>query len=344
MRAQDRLGQGGVPDLPATPPPTPARATATAIGRAADRLYQLPVRTLSVQPGALTLAELPELLPDLPMVVVLQGPGDLLGAIALCPQAVAALVEWQALGQVTSRGLERRRPTRSDGLLCAEFINTLMADLATEMAGVEGFDAMPAYRFLTHLDDPRPLSLMLEDRSFRSLSCHLAMGAPDTRDGRILIVLPQPAAPARDPAGTPPLHPAAPPPPPVVVSATLAARMQDAPIVLTAVLCRKRISLAELRGVMAGRLLALPRSCLTQATLETASGQVLATGKFGEAEGCHALRLHDPDPTSAAAPVVPVDVTAGLDAMDDHAAVDPFRAQTTTAPRAPGTELVTRRG
>ena len=87
---------------------TPARAAATAIGRAADRLYQLPVRALSVQPGALTLAELPELLPELPLVVVLQGPGDLLGAIALCPQAVAALVEWQALGRVTSRGLERR--------------------------------------------------------------------------------------------------------------------------------------------------------------------------------------------------------------------------------------------
>ena len=61
-RAQVKLGQGGAPQLPASPAPTPARAAATAIGRAADRLYQLPVRALSVQPGALTLAELPELL------------------------------------------------------------------------------------------------------------------------------------------------------------------------------------------------------------------------------------------------------------------------------------------
>lgn len=157
-RAQVRLGQGGAPQLPASPAPTPARAAATAIGRAADRLYQLPVRALSVQPGALTLAELPELLPELPLVVVLQGPGDLLGAIALCPQAVAALVEWQALGRVTSRGLERRRPTRSDALLCSDFINALLTELTAEMEGVEGFEAVGGYQFLTHLDDPRPLS------------------------------------------------------------------------------------------------------------------------------------------------------------------------------------------
>ena len=348
-RAQVKLGQGGAPQLPASPAPTPARAAATAIGRAADRLYQLPVRALSVQPGALTLAELPELLPELPLVVVLQGPGDLLGAIALCPQAVAALVEWQALGRVTSRGLERRRPTRSDALLCSDFIDALLSELTAEMAGVEGFEAVGGYHFLTHLDDPRPLSLMLEDRPLRSLSFHLAMGAPDMREGRVLLALPQPVTQARP---RPDIAPAAPTPPvPAPVRVSLAAAMQDAPVAVTGVLCRKRVSLAELRGFLDGRLLSLPRTCLTQATLETQDGQVLATGKFGEAEGCHAIRLRDPalaGTDDGPAPVLGQGAAMmGAHAPGDLSQPDPFRAQGMSLDDlglATGTDLTVLRG
>lgn len=295
-RSQARMGQGGAPQLPILAPPTPARAAATAIGRAADRLYKLPVRTLSVRPGALTLAELPELLPELPLVAVLQGPGDSLGVIALCPQAVAGLVEWQALGRVTSRDLERRRPTRSDALLCAEFIDAFLTELPTEMAGVEGFEAVAGFRFMTHLDDPRPLSLMLDDGPFRSLTFDLGLGAPDIREGRVLLALPQPAGlpRPRSDAAVPARPAASPAPPPAAPRPTLAAAVQEAPVQLSAILCRRRISLAELRALTQGRLLTLPRNSLSQATLETADGQVLATGKFGEAEGCHALRLRDP--------------------------------------------------
>lgn len=333
-RAQVRLGQGGAPQLPAPPPPTPARAAATAIGRAADRLYQLPVRALSVRPGALTLAELPEMLPELPLVAVLQGPGDLLGAIALCPQAVASLVEWQALGRVTNRGLERRRPTRSDALLCADFINALLTELPVEMTGVEGFEAIGGYRFLTHLDDPRPLSLMLDDRPFRSLSFELAMGGAEAREGRVLLALPQPAAGSQPRAEPAPAPIPAPPPPPVLPRPSLAEPMQDAPIAVTGVLCRKRVTLAELRGFLEGRLLTLPRTSLTNATLETQDGQVLATGKFGEAEGCHAIRLRDPaqaatDDASPAMgmPVMGMGMALGAALVPaDLSQPDPFRS------------------
>ncbi|CAM3511310.1 FliM/FliN family flagellar motor switch protein [Paracoccus nototheniae] len=348
-RSQARLGQGGAPQLPEPVPPTPARAAATAIGRAADRLYNLPMRALSVQPGALTLAELPELLPELPLVAVLQGPGDNLGAIALCPQAVAGLIEWQALGRVTARGLERRRPSRSDGLLCAEFIDAFLAELPIEMAGVEGFEAVAGFRFLTHLDDPRPLSLMLDDSPFRSLSFHLGIGAPDMREGRILLALPQAPASLRPRgqgtamAAAPPAPVMSAPPVPIALRPTLAGVMQDAPVQLSAILCRRRISLAELRGLTEGRLLTLPRTSLAQATLETADGQVLATGKFGEAEGCHALRLRDPGATATEdrdapgagqmAPRMPPQMgddplgMAGMDLPVDLAEPDPFRDQ-----------------
>lgn len=334
-RSRAKLGQGGAPQLPQPPAPTPARAAATAIGRAADRLYGLPVQPISVRPGALTLAELPELLPELPLVAVLQGPGENLGAIGMCPQAVAALIEWQALGRVTNRALERRRPTRSDALLCADFINALLTELPTEMDRVEGFEAIAGYRFLTHLDDPRPLALMLEDKPYRSLSFDVRMGGADMREGRVLLALPQTGLMQRTPRTDAVALPAAPPPPPPPEAPrpTLEAAVQDASVELHGVLCRRRVSLAELRGLIEGRLLSLPRSCLTQATLETSAGQVVAGGKFGEAEGCHAIRLRDLSlpPSEDDVPISAVSAmpraTAGQ-APVDLAQPDPFRIQT----------------
>jgi flagellar motor switch protein FliM len=336
-RSRAKIGQGVAPRLPQPPAATPARAAATAIGRAAERLYGLPVLPISVHPGALTLAELPELLPDLPLVAVLQGLGDHLGTIVLCPQTVAALIEWQALGRVTGRALERRRPTRSDALLCADFINALLDDLSAEMKGVEGFDGIAGYRFLTHLDDPRPLALMLEDKPYRSLSFDLRLGDADTREGRVLLALPQAADTARMPQvvqAIPPVAAKPEAPKPEKARPTLEAAMLEAPVQVHGVLCRRRVSLAELRALTEGRVLALPRTCLTEATLETGDGQVLAHGKFGEAEGCHAIRLRDitaapaeegAAPDRAAAPLKGVALKA-VHAPGDLEQPDPFRA------------------
>lgn len=321
-RSRAETGAGKAPQLPQPAPPTPARAAATAVGRAADRLYGLGVQPLSVSPGALTLAELPELLPQPALLVVLQGPGDLVGVAALCPETVTALIEIQTMGRVTSRPVERRRLTRSDAMISADFVNGLMAELAEEMTGVEGFEAISGYRYATYLDDPRPLTLMLEDKPYRSLSFELRMGGSDTRDSRIFIALPQPATRDRKPdprgASAEPTaasvgaavenRPAAGSQPagmagdggrgrPDVAAATsrLSEAVRSAPVDLVGVLCRKRMTLGELRGLAAGKLLHLPRVSLSEARVETRCGQLLATGKFGEAEGCHAIRLHDPE-------------------------------------------------
>lgn len=318
-RHQAARDRGRPPQLPRTAPATPVRAAATAFGRVAERLYGLAVQPLSVKADAMTLAELTELLPERPLLALLQGPGDSLGAMALCPEMVAALVEIQALGRVTSRPLERRRPTRSEAMLCADFINALMAELQADMAGLDGFETFARFRFATSLEDPRPLGLLLEDRAFRSLSFRLAMGSPDSREGSMLLALPQPSRLREMPVADPPARPglavigsgrgaaaaAALPAPvaqqdePVAPPVPLPAQtLPEVEVELVGVLCRRHVSLGDLRALGAGKLLQLPRVRLSEARIETAQGQVVAQGKFGEAEGCHAIRLRDPDSQS----------------------------------------------
>ncbi|SNR27037.1 flagellar motor switch protein FliM [Paracoccus sediminis] len=320
--------------LPQPQPLSPARAAANAVGRAAERLYRLPVLPVDIRPGAATLAELPELLPEQALLAVLQGPGDQIGVMALGFETVTALIEVQALGRVTARAAERRRLTRSDAAICVDFINALMAELGTELTGVDGFGAIQGYGYATHLDDPRALILMLEDRPYRSLSFELRLGGGETRDGSILVAVPQkadarPGDPSRPlPAPAVQGSPAAPPAdaaPAPVRDATLAAAMTAAPVDVVGVLCRRTITLGELRALVPGRMLPLPRVTLAEARLETPGGQLLATGKLGESEGCHALRLHDPARIATQQPfagTVPAPDPIPADLSDS----DPFRA------------------
>lgn len=342
LREQQRsaVDGGRVPQLPQPAPPTPARAAATALGRAADRLYGLGVEPVEIAPGGLTVAELPELLPHPALLAVLQGPRDSVGVVALSPEAVTSLIEVQTIGRVTGRPVERRPLTRSDAMLCADFVDAFLSELAQEAKGVEGLEGLEGFRYITHLDDSRPLALMMEDKPCRSLRMTVRLGGLETRETVIFLALPQP-----EPAARPVLRPAADPVPGPVpsvaadgntgaspqpagepVRAGLAASIPDAPVEVTGILCRRRISLRELRALAPGRLLALPRLNLAEARLETADGQLLATGKFGEADGCHAIRLRDPAAAGDAMEQPDSGATLpGMHPVDDMAEPDSFR-------------------
>ncbi len=331
----DAAQQAGCPPLlPQPVPPTPARAAATAAGRAADRLYRLAVQPVEVTTGAMSLAEMPEMLPERALLVVLAGPAEALGVIALSPETVTALVEVQALGRITSRPVERRRPTRSDAMLCTDFINALLGELAQELSACDGFEGWQGYRYASHLDDPRPLLLMLEDRAFRNITMDLRLGGNDGREGRILVALPQPGPPDQPRASrqievAPDIAEPQPPDPTPDLRPDLTAVTRMAPIEVVAILCRRRISLGELRALAPGKTLPLPRVSLFDTRLETVSGQLLAHGKLGEVDGCHAIRLRGPgDAAQDAGIQAEAAAAASLrhhPPMDDLAQTDPFR-------------------
>ncbi|SIT16876.1 flagellar motor switch protein FliM [Paracoccus saliphilus] len=309
LRARNRSKTelGRAPLLPVLPRSTPAQAAGTAIGRIAETLYQLPLKTDSVALDGASLAELPELLPEGALLIVLQGAGEEMGVMALCRDTVMALIEIQTLSRVTARPVPPRKLTRADALMCAEFANALIAELGRELAPLDGFNGIGDFRYATHLEEPRPLALILEDRPFRSLSFRFELGDEPARKASIFLALPNLSA--SDGKLCPPKMADLPVPvaqdmmPMEMVSVasgeagskTLAMAMQEVPVDVVGVLCRRRITLRELRALKQGQVLSLPRVSLSDATLELAGGQVLARGKLGEAEGCHALRLHDPD-------------------------------------------------
>lgn len=322
LQARDlaRIDQGGAPSLPRPQPVTVARAATNAVARAVERLYALPVTPLALDPAAITLAEMAELLPQPALLSVLEGAGDAIGVMAIDPALMTALIEVQTLGRVTARPLDSRKPTRSDAMICADFVNALLDELGGELTQLPGFDGFGGFRYASYLDDQRPLMLMLEDGGYRSLRFRLRLGREPGREGEIFLALPQQKT-ARAPL-SPVLAPTANEMAGRRVAAGAASvagvaetgapssekpqfrpqPMRDAPVEVVGVLCRRPVSLGVLRNLKPGQVLSLPRVNLAEARLETGLGQLLAVGKLGEAEGYHAIRLRGADEAPADAP------------------------------------------
>ncbi|MDF3608392.1 FliM/FliN family flagellar motor switch protein [Paracoccus sp. DMF-8] len=284
----------------------------TALGRTAEKLYALPVFVQDIQLGASTLAELPELLPEQALLAVVEGRAAAIGVVALSPTLVASVIEMQAIGRVSGREVRMRKPTRTDASISADFVNMLLSELGKELAAQTALPAFSAFSYASFLDDPRPLMLMLEDVALTRVTLNFRIGAGGQRDGSIVIALPTPHMP--DPKSRPsekPLLTGAPgaqntvpgrapanailqqgtPEPMATSSETLALAMQDAPVHLVGILCRKKVSLGSLRNLVPGALIPLPPAALDDARLETRHGQLLAQGRRGRSDGYHAIRL-----------------------------------------------------
>jgi len=295
-RERQRIGDptGGLPAGP-TKPPGIERAASTALARAAERAHRLAVLAGKVTHSAISLPELAELLPERALLAVVEGPREQLGVVAICPNLLASLIEMQALGRVTARPAVPRRATRTDAAISEDFVNGLLAELQHELRGQPEFPELAGFRYVTYLDDPRPLLLMLEDGRMSRLTLGFRIGAAGQREGVVLIAVPAPTV-RQDPAPVAQLpstpNPKAMAEPVEIAGTSLAAIVQDAPVTLTGVLCRRMMTLRTLRGLAPGATIPLPQNALDEARVETVAGQLLARGKLGEADGFHAIRLN----------------------------------------------------
>ena len=310
---------GAKPDE--SPRLTAERLATTALGRAAESLYGLAIFPESVSISTVSLSELPELLPERALLAIVEGRRDAIGVVALCPNVVASLIEMQAIGRISSRPVRTRKPTRTDASITADFVGALLKELARDPAPRPDLPEFANFSYASFLDDSRPLMLMLEEGAHTRISLRFRLGAAGQRDGQVMVVLPTPRIPldqARPDTGQRLLDDArAKTPAPQPPRPDLAEAVQNANLDLVGILCRKTMSLAALKSLRAGSVIALPSNTLDEARVESATGQLLARGRFGETHGFHAIRLRkparpqaEPPTASSANPALPeIDMT-----------------------------------
>ena len=276
---------------PAGAAPTPSRAFGHAVAKAAQDMFQLPLRVADAADLRASLAELPERRADRALLAVMAGPGDGLGLVAISPEVLATLIEMQTTRRIGAAEVAPRRPTRTDAAMSMRFIERVMEELELLLAADPAIAWAGGFRYGSFLDDPRPLGLLLEDAAYRILQLTLALGTDGRRQGTLLFAVPAEGRgamprPAKDATGAGGVGPG---------PADWAARMEHAVMAaqvrVEAVLDRLSLPLADVMAFVPGTLVAIAPGALTRLRIEGHGRRLLATGRLGQCQGNLAFRL-----------------------------------------------------
>jgi flagellar motor switch protein FliM len=292
------------------PPPeigqlTPARALQGAVLQAAQDVAELAVTVGKVVEARMTVEKLIASLPEALLLGLVGDDAGRYGLVLLDPQIVAALIEVQTTGRVVPRPAETRAPTRTDAIMCADFIDRML-ELLEARAGEAGLQIAPAltgFRYAMALGEPRAIALTLKDVPYRHFTMPLDI-AQGAKTGEMLLILPfdPPGRRARGGGEA------------SAFTGALRDRVLRTEAELSATLARREMPLAEIARLTVGTLVALPREALANVAIEDMRGRVVAKGRLGRADGNRAVRITDPDETAAAsaAPVIQAPVLAAL--------------------------------
>lgn len=317
-----------------------------AFSRAAERVMKLPLRVQSCTETVRTSAEIAESLPDNGLLLLTEGPEAGVGLVIVAPDALSCLIEVMTTGHLRDHAAAPRRPTRTDAAMASEFVDAVLADIAALFAESPDLTWAGGFSYASHLPDPRPLAMFLEEPGYRTYRLHLSFGVPDgpqgdLRRGEVMLVFP---AIGRGPgphtalSGDAVLHGAE------ARDQEWAQDLERAVLPVTtelaAVLARVTLPLSTILGLAAGQSLTLPSGALKAVQLEGKGGVTLCFAQLGQADGRRALRVRLGEASGServeATPIRPANLVSASDQPLSRPApaVRSATVSTTPAPQA----------
>ncbi|MEL7114901.1 MAG: FliM/FliN family flagellar motor switch protein [Pseudomonadota bacterium] len=277
LRRKTRAGQGTVgPTAMDTP-----KAIRVAFARAGDTALEVPLGVRKVEVDAVLPEDLSVTDPDNVLVMQVTDGEGTPGAVLMCPQSVAAVIEATTLGKVSSGEAQARAPTRTDARLVTGFLDAALsgfAELATEMAHPPSVED---YTVTARFDDLRTAQMALGDVAHKrfTVTVDFALGA---KVGVVTIILP--AQRVRAPQAGDLEHPS-------TWSASLEKAVMGTAAELEAILCTTKLPIEMLAALKPGDVLPLPGASLDSVTLRAVNGKRASNARLGRAGPMRAVRV-----------------------------------------------------
>ncbi|MDV7143508.1 FliM/FliN family flagellar motor switch protein [Tropicimonas sp. TH_r6] len=287
-RVLRRKVEAGRESAPANRAVLPARALSTALSKAAEASMELAISATSSSERIASLPDLLERLPENGLLAVLEGPEDGQGLMAFDFNALSAVIEKQMTGAVGTSLPPSRRATRTDAALAADLIDAVLQRFEQALAGRDESRWASGFGYSSHVEDLRPLGLLLEEIDYRifGLSLDFEMG---TRTGEILLALPAEGrgtvqmpqdemfgdAVDSDPFWSP----------------SLQLRVLEGEVQLDAVLHRFHLPISAISELKPGDEIPIPLTAIDNVRLSGAERIPLGRCRLGSSQGFRALRL-----------------------------------------------------
>lgn len=269
----------------------------TAFSRAAERAMKLPLRVQSCTASVRSSAEIAESLPDNGLLLLTEGPEGGVGLVVVSPDALSCLIEVMTTGHLRDHAAPTRRPTRTDAAMAAGFVDAVLAEIAALFAESQDITWAGGFSYASHLPDPRPLAMLLEDPGYRTFRLQLSFGVPegpegDMRRGEMILIYP---AAGRGPGPQTTVAGDAEPHGTEARQQAWAQDLERAVLPVTtevaAVLARVTLPLSMVLQLDPGQSLILPPGALQAVQLEGKGDIVLCFAQLGQADGRRALRV-----------------------------------------------------
>ncbi len=261
---------------------TPAKAFRLALSKAAQVVLGLAVRVQSIKEDRLNQAQLLDALDKDALLLILEGPHGTKGVAVFDTQTLAAVIEVQTLGNVMQSEAAPRLPTNTDSAMCEAILDRVLQEFEGHLAASTAADWATGFRFEKRIESARLLGLALEDVDYRMFHLPLDM-ADGAKQGTLLIVFPAEGAGAGQLASGGEKGWAQ-----AMEKAVCASHVD-----ILAVLHRTQVSLATVRGFQSGDLVTVPKSAVSEVSMEGSDGRVVGVARLGQQNGFRALRISD---------------------------------------------------
>lgn len=265
---------------------SPARALRLAVEKAADEDFSIALRVGAIGRSLEDHGSLLDMVADGGLLLLLDGPSGALGLMTVDAATLSSLIEMQTTGTIRSRPVQARAVTRTDAVLVAPLVDSILRRTAQHLADHPDSYWTRGFRFGAMIDDRRSLGLALVAPDYHVLQIPLDIGQ-GARTGELVLALPVREPPAEHLAKVEQ----------VKASPEFQARVMDAPARLQAILCRLSLPLSQMGQLGIGTVLPLPPDVLRDIALE-AGGRVVAKAQLGKLQGMRALRVKMPGQSS----------------------------------------------
>ena len=275
LRRKAGAGRSGA-DLAAM---TPLKALRSAVARSGDDVLNCVVGLRELVEETVTPDDLMEKLPDPALFVQLDGPGRMRGMAAICPQVLGAVIEAQTVGKVLKSPAADRKPTRTDAILMADFLDRILTGFALLMAESPAPPPVGGFGFGGALADARAGVMLLQDVKHLHFVADLDFGG-GAKIGKLHLVLPaehkETGSKGQDKAAW---------------HARLSSTVLGTTARLEAVLTRMKMPLRDITALKAGDVINLTTASLADVALVGPDGRRVVTASLGRAGPIRAVRV-----------------------------------------------------